>query len=89
MLIGCYNEHIEKYVRNLIELTYVIGLPPNEIIATIIQPSGNPGMPGIERKIKAKDSQMQTKPIMEKEKSILKVIRKLIDEEDKKATKFD
>ena len=87
-LIDEYNKHLMGYVKNLIEATFTGGRPQDEIVATFIQPSGNPQIPGIERNIKAKEAQMHARKEMDKQDSVLKVISKLIKNEDKKETIF-
>lgn len=87
-LISEYNNHLVGYVKNLVEATFTGGRPQDEVVITLIQPSGNANIPPIERKIKAKEAQMRARENLSKEESILKVIEKLIKEEDKKETKF-
>ena len=91
-LIDEYNKHLSHYSRHLIEVTFTSGRPPDEIVLTIIQPTqSQPGMPnigGIERKIRAKEAQMRGREQLSREESILKVVAKLIIEEEKKETKF-
>lgn len=87
-LISEYNEHIVLYVKNLVEATYTGGRDPNEVVVTLVQQNPDPKFPGIERKIKAKEAQMNARNKMDLQNSILKVIERLIEEEDKKETKF-
>jgi len=88
-LINEYNNHLLRYVKALVEATFTAGRPQDEIVLTIIQESGNPQIPGIERKIKAKEAQKRARDSIDKQDSILKVIERLIKEEDKKETKFE
>ena len=89
MLVNEFNAHLLNYAKQLTELKFLEGRPADEIVMSFVQPSGQPGMPGLERKIKAKEAQTRTIPQLSKEESILKVIQKLIKEEDKKETKFE
>lgn len=90
-----YNIHIILYVKNLIEATFCAGKPQDEVVITLIQPSGNPQVPGapgvagVERKIKAKEAQMRARREMDKQDSVLRVIERLIEDEDKKVTTFE
>jgi hypothetical protein len=88
-LIEEYNKHLRMYVISLVEAEFAGGRPQNEIVFSFIQPSGNPQVPGMERNIKAKDAQMKARQEMSKQDSILKVIQRLIIQEDKKETKFE
>jgi len=88
-LIGEYNDHIVKYVKNLVEATFCGGRPQDEVVITIIQESGNPNLPPMERKIKAKDAQIRARKELDKQDSILRVIDRLIKAEEKKETKFE
>ena len=83
-LIREYNKHLANYTGHLIEVTFTSGRSPDEVVLTIIQPSGQPGIPGIERKIKAKEAQMRGKEQLSREESILKVVSELILKEEKK-----
>lgn len=87
MLTAFYNEHLKAYSNQLIELNYLQGRDPNEVVITLIQQSGQ-GLPPMERKIKAKEAQMRAKENLSKEESILKVIEELIKKEDNKPTTF-
>lgn len=88
-LINEYNEHLVTYVKNLIEATFTGGKPQDEVVITLIQPSGNPNIPPIERNIKAKEAQVRARKEMDKQDSILRVIERLIKEENKKETNFE
>lgn len=90
MLTLFYNDHCKIYTGHLIELTFLQGRPLDEVVITLVSagPQGIPGSPQVERKIKCKEAQINAKNILSKEESILKVIQKLINEEDKKETKF-
>lgn len=87
-LISEFNRHIGMYVGNLIEMTFVMGRDPNEIVITLISKSPDPQFAGVERNIKAKDAQVNAKKEMDKQESILRAIERLIQAEDKKETKF-
>lgn len=87
MLIMNYNSHIKSYVGNLIEATWTGGRDPKETVITLYQQS-QPGLPPIERHVKAKEAQLKARQFLEKEESILKVIEDLIKKEGKKETKF-
>lgn len=87
-LIQEYNKHLLNYTGHLIEVAFTSNQDQNAVVLTIIQPSGQPGIPGIERKIKAKEAQMRGREQLNREDSILKVVAKLIEDEEKKETKF-
>jgi len=88
MLIDSYNKHLSNFVKQLVELKYLETRPLDEVVFTLIQQGSQPGLP-VERKVKNKDAQLNTKPNFELEKSILKIIQRLIEEENKKETKFN
>ena len=87
-LMANYNEHLSLYVANLIMATYTSGRSQDDIIVTIVQPSIQPGVPPMRRNVKAKEAQISARKQMDKEDSMLKVISKLIEAEDKKETTF-
>lgn len=88
-LLNEYNTHIVIYVKNLIEATFCAGRPQDEVVVTLIQPSGNPQIPAMERKIKAKEAQVKARRELDKQDSVLRVIERLIKDEDKKETNFE
>jgi len=79
MLKSFRNEHLEKYISSKIYTKlYAEMYAPNDIVIQVIQPSGQPGLPGIERKLKAKEVQESELKINDKERKVLIVIDKLI-----------
>lgn len=88
ILISEYNKHLAMYVANLIEATFTGNRDPNEIVITVIRPSGNPQIPSVEQNIKAKDAQSRALKEKDKQDSILRAIERLIDAENKKETTF-
>lgn len=88
-LLSEYNVHLVIYVKNLIEATFCAGRPQDEVVITLIQPSGNPQIPAMEKKIKAKEAQMKARREMDKQDSVLRVIERLMKDEYKKETTFE
>jgi len=89
LLIDEFNKHLIIYAKAFIEAKYTAGRDPNEIVVTLIQPSGNPQVPGVERKIKSKEAQSKAVREVDKQHSVLRVIERLIKEEETKETKFE
>ena len=84
MLRSFRNEHLEKYISSKIySRTYGEMYSPNEIVMILRQPSGQPGIPGVERNLKAKELQEQELKTNEKARKVLIIIDKLIKEVEK------
>jgi len=82
MLKSFRNQHLEKFVSSKIYAKlYAEMYAPEDTVIQIIKESGQPGIPGIERKFKAKEVQANEIRINEKERKILVVIDKLIKTE--------
>ena len=84
MLYAFYNEHLEKLISSTIYSTYYSELKPDEVVLIVRTPSGQPGMPGVERNIKAKELRDKEVKIKGTTEHYLRVIQRLIDEEKKK-----
>ena len=76
-----YNTHYEKYVGHKINARMFGGMPKDDIVQTFVQPGPVEGMPGVERKIKAKDKATTEAKARDNQLHILRIINELIKEE--------
>ena len=81
MLKNFRNKHLVSYISSKIySKLYAEMYAPNDIVIQVIQQGAQPGIPGIERKFKAKEMQEEELKVHEKERKVLVVIDKLIKE---------
>ena len=80
-LIMFHNEHLRKFLAHKINAVFFSEMKPNDVVKTMIVPSGNPQIPGMERKIKAKDVLVAETKRRDEQEHILRVISGLIKKE--------
>ena len=78
-----HNTHLEKFLSHKINAILFSELKPDDVVQTIVQPSGQPGIPGVERKIKAKEKLVVETKQRNDQEHILEIIDKLIKAEQK------
>jgi len=76
-----YNEHLRKFLAHKINAVLFSELKPNDVVRTVVVPSGNAQIPGMERKIKAKDVLIAETKKRNDQEHILRIIKRLIKEE--------
>lgn len=83
MLKVFHNTHLEKFLSHKINAILFSEFKPDDIVQTFVQPSGHPGVPGVERKIKAKEKLVVETTQRNDQEHILRIVDKLIKEEEK------
>lgn len=82
ILLTYHNNHLDKFLSRKINAILFSEMKPDDIVQTFIQQSGIPNVPGVERKVKAKERLTVETKQREDQRHILRIINRLIKEEE-------